>query len=183
MKKLTRLKLFAGGVLDEDPYNRLSGQCSEVAYAGLQALQQIQQHTSAGALANRQVLISLAAFAEGGDSWAREETAALAKVILDQELADSDRESFIVETVLKGYLRALFSKSVPVTITGSGRKAEYRDHDLERERGLPDETGKTKPWKYEDLRAIPAFSWAINHADVCFHTLSSVRTDLLLTLL
>lgn len=167
MRKLTGPKQFAGGVLDEDPYEHLSEQCREVAYAGLQALQQLQQHSSSDALTNGQILVSLAAFSDGSEPWATDDTAALAKLILDEQLSEADKESFMVETILKGYLRSLFSKSRPGAITESGRKAAYRDLDLERERGLPDDSGKTKPWKYEDLRAIPAFSWAIRHADVC----------------
>lgn len=166
--RLTRLKLFTGRLSDEDPYDGISRKCSEVGYIGLEALQHLQLRAAARVLTNGQVLITVAAFADGVEPWAAGKAAALARLILEPQFASGGRESFITDTILKGYLRPLFSKSVPGSITETGRKAEYRDHDLERERGLPDESGKTKPWKYEDLRAIPVFSWAISHSDVCF---------------
>ncbi len=84
--------------------------------------------------------------------------------MVNEQLVEGARENFIVETVLGSYLRSLFSKSRPATVTASGRKAEYVEP--ERQLGLPDEGRKTKPWKYEDLRAVTVLSWAMEAADV-----------------
>jgi hypothetical protein len=82
------------------------------------------------------------------------------------QLATLDTTTFLVDTILRGYLQKLFSKSRPAAVTASGRKAEFPDDDLDRKQGLPDDSRQTKPWKYEDLRSIPVLAWAIAQADV-----------------
>jgi hypothetical protein len=76
------------------------------------------------------------------------------------------KEEFLTEKVLQQYLRPLFSKSKPASITASGRKAEYTDSAATRGESMPEESALTKPWKYTDLRAIPAIEWAVREADV-----------------
>jgi hypothetical protein len=50
--------------------------------------------------------------------------------------------------------------------TASGRKAEYSEGALSRGESMPDESVRTKPWKYNDLRAIPAVAWAVHEVQV-----------------
>ncbi|KAH6635214.1 hypothetical protein B0J18DRAFT_472244 [Chaetomium sp. MPI-SDFR-AT-0129] len=82
------------------------------------------------------------------------------------------KTAFITETVLQSYLRPLFSRSRPATVTASGRKAAYPDQDDSGAGGprrggasLLEETAQTKPWKYTDLRAVPVLGWAVKEAD------------------
>ncbi len=75
------------------------------------------------------------------------------------------KEKFIIDSILQKYLRPLFSKSKPASVTASGRRAEYPDTPTRGE-SMPDDSALTKPWKYTDLRAIPALFWVIHEADV-----------------
>ncbi|KAL1873131.1 hypothetical protein VTK73DRAFT_1042 [Phialemonium thermophilum] len=157
------------GTREEDPYARISAQIREVASPGIQAIGKLLllSPPPSADVQDDQVLITLAALADSDEDWATEKTATLAESVLDEQLPKHSkaRDTFIVDAILKNYLRPLFSKFKPTTITESGRKAEYRDPDLDRERALPHETRQTKPWKYHDLRAIPSLSWAIRNAD------------------
>lgn len=74
-------------------------------------------------------------------------------------------EDLLVETVLKGYLRPLFSGSGQKSVTASGRKAEFTDED-DAHQDLRDESKEVKPWKYMDHRAIAVFQWTVEMAQV-----------------
>lgn len=100
--------------------------------------------------------------------WATVEAGQLASQLLTtqrqatQRLASSDA---LVMTVLHDYLRPLLSQSRPSSVTASGRRAEFpQEQDISR--GLADENGAVKPWKYLDHRAIAVFGWAIYEASV-----------------
>lgn len=140
-----------------------AGKVRPAAEAGLRALGLLAQKLP-GRLDDAALLTTIA-FADESEPWATEATFKLASDLLTQQLdEDTVKGQFIAEAVLRDYLRPLFSKSRPATVTASGRKAEYIDP--ERQSGLPDDSRKTKPWKYEDLRAIPVLSWAVEAADV-----------------
>lgn len=117
------------------------------------------------------VLLTLLAFTDEMQEWADTTAARTANALLSQyfNANNTKKERFITEAVLQQYLRRLFSQSKPSTVTASGRKAEYVDTDT-RGHGIPDDSAQTKPWKYTDLRAVPAVAWAVNEADVrLFH--------------
>ncbi|KAK0714934.1 hypothetical protein B0H67DRAFT_229057 [Lasiosphaeris hirsuta] len=76
----------------------------------------------------------------------------------------SRKERFIVEDVLQRYLRPLFSRSKPASITTAGRKAEYQDPSAGRGEGIPNDSEETKPWKFKGSRAIPAVAWAVDQS-------------------
>jgi hypothetical protein len=118
-------------------------------------------------------LVTLIALADPSEAWATPTTTALASQLLSEQLATLDVTDFLIQSILKGYLQKLFSKSRPTTVTASGRKAEYQDDDLDRQQGLPDDSRQTKPWKYEDLRSIPVLAWAVEQADVRSNHLTS----------
>lgn len=97
--------------------------------------------------------------------WATPEASELAGLVLEKQLAQYfTAETLIVKTILQEYLRPLFSKSRPSTVTASGRKAEFRDDDEDYRRGLRDEI-EAKPWKFADHRAIAIFRWAVHRAN------------------
>lgn len=103
------------------------------------------------------------------DPWTTQETREIARDLLSQQLLRKFNQSDLIETVLKEYLRPAFSKSRPKTVTASGRKAEYPEED-DPHRGLADDSGEVKPWKYEDHRAIAVFHWVVLTSDVSLAT-------------
>lgn len=140
--------------------------CRAVCKLGLQALEELIKLNNSGRLSDN-VLLTILAFTDKSQDWAAPETAAIAARLLDQQFgtSGSSQEQFITDSILQGYLRPLFSRSKPSSITTSGRKAEYIDGSAARGQNIPDDTAQTKPWKYIDLRAIPAITWAVNQAD------------------
>ena len=133
---------------------------------GLSVLLALSQHGDARL--SEESMITVLSFTSVKDPWtATKETAALADDIVELQFCrpDYNFEVFVVDTILKGYLRPLFSKSKPASVTSSGRKAEFPE-DSDAHRGLEQETAQSKPWKYADLRAIPVFHWAVTVAFV-----------------
>lgn len=82
-----------------------------------------------------------------------------------EQLAHHQDLSALNESILKSYLRPLFSKSRPKTVTASGRKAAFPEED-DPHRGLMDETKDVKPWKFADHRAVTVFQWVVSTATV-----------------
>ncbi|KAH8912820.1 hypothetical protein BR93DRAFT_922790 [Coniochaeta sp. PMI_546] len=156
-----------GGATDEDPYDQVVNRCLATIELGLYALTQLWNRASKSRddILDTDGLVTLIALSDTSESWTTPTTASLASHLLEQQLATLDITTFLVESILKGYLQTLFSKSRPAGVTASGRKAEFPDDDLDRKQGLPDDSRQTKPWKYEDLRSIPVLAWAISQAD------------------
>jgi hypothetical protein len=121
-----------------------------------------------------EVLYTILPYTDETQTEGSHETEAIANRLLEQQFSipgSSTKEEFLTETVLQAYLRPLFSKSKPSSITASGRKAEYTDGGSKAE-SMPDESAVTKPWKYTDMRAIPAVAWAVRKADVsAYHSI------------
>lgn len=118
--------------------------------------------------------MTLIALGERIDPWTTEEAADKAKEIANGEIAyfaGAEAALWVTKNVLNEYLRPLFEKSKPAGVTSSGRPAAYSNSE-EAERGLSDESRKTKPWKYEDLRSISVLSWTIQWANVSLRTRS-----------
>lgn len=152
--------------------DQLVRHCRAVSSLGVQVFEALVNQSTQARL-DDDVLLTLVALADGrAQDWADPETAALAGRILESEFVATNgpaKEDFITETVLQRYLRPLFSRSKPSSITASGRKAEYTDSSApSRGQSMPDDSAQTKPWKYIDLRAVPAVAWAVNEADVRF---------------
>lgn len=115
-----------------------------------------------------EVLFAFLVYSDENKTWASPKTKETARQLLEQQFSlpgGHTKEQFLTETLLQSYLRPLFSKCKPSSVTASGRKAEYADSD-DRGESLPDDSARTKPWKYTDLRALPALAWAIREADV-----------------
>jgi hypothetical protein len=130
---------------------------------------------------DNEVLYALLVYTDETQTWCGADTKAVATRLLEQQLSipgGPGKDQFLTETVLQTYLRPLFSKSKPSSITASGRKAEYADSSAaagSRGGSFPDESARTKPWKYTDLRAIPAIAWAVREADVSFSFSSALN--------
>ncbi|KAK4151349.1 mitochondrial CCA tRNA nucleotidyltransferase [Chaetomidium leptoderma] len=147
----------------------LQRQCQALSGFGIQALEALMAQTDGPVRLDDEVLYALLVYADETQTWGSPETTASASRLLEQQLdmpgGAPTREQFLTETVLQHYLRPLFSKSKPSSITASGRRAEYADNAAGRGESIPEESALTKPWKYTDLRAIPAVAWAVREAD------------------
>lgn len=110
--------------------------------------------------------LTLISAAHPSAPWTTEATRDLATSLLGRPRSADDArpDELLVEVVLKSYLRPLFSRARPDTVTPSGRKAAFQDeHDPRR--GLSAETPAVKPWKYLDHRAIPVFHYTVQEAE------------------
>ncbi|KAI0539963.1 hypothetical protein GGR58DRAFT_462652 [Xylaria digitata] len=81
----------------------------------------------------------------------------------------TERARFITENVLTGFLRPLFAKSRPTTVTASGRPAAFPEPASRYSQGDgfggADDASVTKPWKYRQRYAVTVFEWAVENAD------------------
>ncbi len=149
----------------DDCYNRVAERSRAPADAGLKALQLLSKMSPTRL--DDQALLTLVAFTDESEGWSGAETAQIAREVLQHELdtPGDDTQFFVLKTVLEQYIRPLFSKARSATVTASGRRAAYAD-TADQASGLPDETRRTKPWKYEDLRALAVLAWAVDEASV-----------------
>ncbi|RYP35519.1 hypothetical protein DL767_003773 [Monosporascus sp. MG133] len=128
-------------------------------------------------------LISTTAFINTEDPWTTTESASLARELLDecfQPQSQEKRTKFITEDILSNFLRPLFSKSRPATVTASGRKAEFVEPS--RYDNASAEAEARKPWKYGQRYAITVFEWAVLRSDLLQKSWH-LFTPVLLTLL
>ncbi|KAF2968139.1 hypothetical protein GQX73_g5467 [Xylaria multiplex] len=81
----------------------------------------------------------------------------------------TERARFITEDVLTDFLRPLFAKSRPTTVTASGRPAAFPEPASRYSQGDgfggADEATITKPWKYTQRYAVTVFEWAVENTD------------------
>ncbi|KAI1430081.1 hypothetical protein F5Y12DRAFT_793242 [Xylaria sp. FL1777] len=89
-----------------------------------------------------------------------------------EKLPKTERARFITEDVLTGFLRPIFAKSRPTTVTASGRPAafpeppsRYAQGDGFGGGGGADNITVTKPWRYTHRYAVTMFEWSVENAD------------------
>lgn len=82
----------------------------------------------------------------------------------------TERARFITEDVLTDFLRPLFAKSRPATVTVSGRPAAFPEPPSRYGQGEGfgggEEILNAKPWKYTRRYAVTVFGWAVENTDV-----------------
>lgn len=113
-----------------------------------------------------EVLLSLLAFTHLDDTWNSKPAYEVSKDALDHQSQEVHTGTFIVDYVLKGFIRPLFAKSTPQTITSQGRKApiENLGNRIIEVASSPDAI--SKPWKCRDIHAVTVFKWVVTTADV-----------------
>lgn len=137
----------------------------EVGLAVLESLQGMHK-----ADLDDKALVAAAAYTSAQDPWTTPTAASSARAILDAALAGNAKreEALIASTILTTFLRPLFSKARPATVTASGRKAEF----VETARysggvggGLdgPSEA-ELKPWRHAHAYAVAVFEWAVSRS-------------------
>ncbi|KAI6431010.1 hypothetical protein MCOR21_004243 [Pyricularia oryzae] len=146
--------------------------CQPLAEPGLAVIRCILQNRRRGSwdaadLIGPHVLVTAVAYADPDLPWTTPAASQLAREIIEAIVSATDvnKDAVIVDRVLKDYLRPLFTKSKPATVTDSGRKAHFAPEPETTGGVLDRETRAAKPWKHVDLRAVPAFAWAVKQAD------------------
>ncbi|KAH8681612.1 hypothetical protein BX600DRAFT_28060 [Xylariales sp. PMI_506] len=118
-------------------------------------------------------LRSVTAYTDSRDPWTTDGAAAAAEALLAQHLSsagagDDLKSRFIMDELLAGFLRPLFSKSRPATVTASGRKAAFPEAAASSSsRYRPADEQASKPWAdpQQQLYAVAVLAWAVAHAD------------------
>ncbi|KAI0856192.1 hypothetical protein F4860DRAFT_506954 [Xylaria cubensis] len=100
----------------------------------------------------------------------------------------TERARFITEDVLTGFLRPMFAKFRPATVTASGRPAAFPEPPPRYGQGQGFGGGEdminAKPWKYTRQYAVTVFEWAVENTDTDLLQQNwPLYTPILLTLL
>ncbi|KAE8450432.1 hypothetical protein EG329_006507 [Mollisiaceae sp. DMI_Dod_QoI] len=132
---------------------------------GLSSLSYLLQNSFAkhSNLLDPTILVSIIAFESSRDTWTMPAAQNMAQKLLSSYQAQVQSKEFIIDHVLQSFIRPLFSRSKPDTITSTGRKAmptsaPSRKHDI----GALDRA--SKPWRYEAPHSVTVFSWAVKYA-------------------
>jgi hypothetical protein len=112
------------------------------------------------------VLLSLLAFTQPGDTWNSKPAYEITTETLEYLSNEVLSEAFIVDYVLKGFLRPLFAASTPQTITSQGRKAPSENSGNQTIKVTRNLDAISKPWKCRDIYAVTVFKWVVTRADV-----------------
>lgn len=113
-----------------------------------------------------EVLLSLLAFTHLGDTWNSKPAYGVSKDALNHRSQEVHTGAFIVDYVLKGFIRPLFAKSTPQTITSQGRKAPIENLRNRITEVESSHDAISKPWKCGDIHAVTVFKWVVTAADV-----------------
>lgn len=108
-------------------------------------------------------LLSVLAYSDAEDPWASEATQKSALKLLSIHQTQLLANIFIIDYVLIGFVRPLFSTSKPAAISLQGRKAL---NSISNDRSRFSEDPVSKPWKFRDIYAVTIFRWAVRNADV-----------------
>ncbi|KAI0523710.1 hypothetical protein F5B22DRAFT_410913 [Xylaria bambusicola] len=99
----------------------------------------------------------------------------------------TEQECFITEDILTGFLRPLFARSRPATVTASGRPAAFPEKSSRYTQGDgfgTDDVASRKPWKYTRRYAVTLFEWSVANSNAhLFQEHWPLFTPVLLTLL
>ncbi|CZR63290.1 uncharacterized protein PAC_13187 [Phialocephala subalpina] len=103
------------------------------------------------------ILISIIAFTVPRDPWTTPAAKKIAESLLSAHCIEVQSEKFVVY-VLHVFIRPLFSKSKPDTITSAGRKAMPSSAPPKRHDVTASDRA-SKPWKYESPYSVAVFAW------------------------
>ncbi len=109
-------------------------------------------------------LLSIIAYTDVEDSWTPEATQREAERVLDYHKEQLKTHDFLVEHVLVGFIRPLFSNSRTTSVTSQGRKA--LSQTVQKPYNLRGQDESKKPWKFKEVSAMTVLRWAISNMDV-----------------
>ncbi|KAG9243773.1 hypothetical protein BJ878DRAFT_104058 [Calycina marina] len=126
---------------------------------GLKSLELLEALDASGAsTVSPQILLPCVVYSSR-DTWVSPETRKLARSRLANHEEQISSREFIVDFLLQTFIRPLFSKSRPATVTSAGRKAMPSSEPPKR--FAVDAEKNNKPWKYEQVYAVALLEWAI----------------------
>jgi hypothetical protein len=174
--------LVTHGCLDNDPAarERATILAQQNGNTGVECLRLLHDLIPSSTKDNLS-LLCLIAFSSSRDIWTTPFSSASASHILSQYTNQIHGDEFIVTFLLQGFIRPLFSRAKPDTITATGRKAipssaPRKPFDItEMERA-------SRPWKYDSIYSVAVLRWAIENASVslnyiCFQLLERTLTN------
>lgn len=112
---------------------------------------------------NPQHLLSCVVYSSR-DAWI---TSSVSKIAMDDLSKHNEQVSsreFIVDFLLQSFIRPLFSKSKPSSITSTGRKAMPSSEPAKRFDVGAEK--RDKPWKYEVVYAVTVLEWVVENSSV-----------------
>lgn len=120
---------------------------------------------------NESLLLLVVAFTDSRDSWTTEISNEIAWHIVRESEDVAQRAEFLVDFILKDFIRPLFIKSKPDTITATGRKAMPSSAPPKRfEAATLDRSNK--PWKYDTVYAVTVIRWVVETSSVSVSVLA-----------
>jgi hypothetical protein len=120
------------------------------------------------------VLLSTIAYTDLEDPWTTETLREEAEQVLSCHKKQLTSNEFIVNHVLLGFIRPLFSESQPSSVTSQGRKAI--NQTVRKPDHLRDLDASKKPWKFREVSTMAVLRWSIQNMDVSILTRKSVDT-------
>ncbi|OBT61657.1 hypothetical protein VE03_08418 [Pseudogymnoascus sp. 23342-1-I1] len=160
---------FLDASFDEANPAKIGKARAEWRFTSIFALKSIKKLVSYGLISEAntlsEVLLSLLAFTQLGDTWNSKPAYEISMDALDHQPREVLTGAFTVDYVLKGFIRPLFAKSTPRTVTSQGRKApnENLGNRITELASSPDAI--SKPWKCRDIHAVTVFKWVVTRAD------------------
>jgi hypothetical protein len=117
-----------------------------------------------GTRIDEHILLSWIAYTNVDDPWTSKVLQEEAGELLNRHQEQSLTPDFIIDHVLAGFIRPLFSSSRAPAITSQGRKAINASSISLNQQNNMDSSNKA--WKSRDVHAVAVFEWAVGHMDV-----------------
>jgi hypothetical protein len=163
-----------GDILNQDNGKQIQNLVSRSSIA-FECMLHLQAHFLSHEQVNPDTLLSIIAYTDAEDPWTLEATQRMAGQVLGYYQKQLNSHDFIIEHVLLGFIRPLFSDSQTPSVTSQGRKAISQT--VQKLHHLPDLDASKKPWKFREVSAMTVLRWAIRNMDV-----SNLRLNTLILL-
>jgi hypothetical protein len=124
----------------------------------------LQTHFLSQEQVDSNALLSIMAYTDVEDPWTLEATQEAAEQVLGYHQKQLKTHEFVVEHVLTGFIRPLFSGSQTTSVTSQGRKAITQA--VQKPHHLHNLDESKKPWKFREVYAMAVLRWAIRNMDV-----------------
>lgn len=120
-----------------------------------------------GTRVDKDILLSWIAYTNVDDPWTSKDLQEKVGELINRHQEQTRTPDFIVDYILTGFIRPLFSSSRVPVITSQGRKAiSASSISLHQANSLD---SSSKVWKSHDVHAVAVFEWAVGHMDVGNH--------------
>jgi hypothetical protein len=145
--------------------HKLLERLSLMSKIALKCIRHLQTHfIPQGDQVDSRVLLSILAYTDAEDPWTSGAVQEAAEEVLSYHQKQLISHEFIIEHVLIGFIRPLFSESQPASVTSQGRKAI--NHTIQRPDHLRDLDASKKPWKCREVSAMAVLRWGVRNMEV-----------------